>query len=74
MRAKPLHEKVESLFGSGDLRMIYGMGTPVVGMTLLIIAALVIGETWLVAPLMALIAVSTAVVLMGINYMLDEDE
>lgn len=74
MRTRTLHEKVEWLYGTGDLRLIYGMGTPVVVMSLLIVAAMAIGEVWLVPALMALVGVFTLVVLLGITRMLDEEE
>jgi hypothetical protein len=69
-----LEVKVESLLGTGDLRMIYGVGVPFFAMTLLIIGALVLEAVWLSAVLMLLIAVSTAIVLVGINHMLDDED
>ena len=42
-----LETKMESTFGSGDLRMLYGMGVPFLVMTGLIIAALVLETMWL---------------------------
>ena len=69
-----LEAKVEHLFGTGDLRMIYGMGVPFLTLTFLIIAALVMQTVWLTAPLMVLIVVFSAVVLVGLNHMLDDQE
>ena len=73
-----IHEKlevrVESLLGTGDLRMIYGVGVPFLAMTFLIIGALVLEAVWLSAVLMVLIVAFTAVVLVGINHMLDDED
>lgn len=69
-----LEVRVESLLGTGDLRMIYGVGVPFFVMTLLIIGALVLEAVWLSAVLMVLIAISTAIVVVGINHMLDDED
>ena len=73
-----MHEKlemeVEATLGTGDLRMLYGMGVPVLVMTGLIIAALVLQTVWLAAVLMVLIGVFTAVVFVGLNHMLDDED
>ena len=69
-----LETRVEKTLGTGDLRMIYGVGVPFLLMTGLIIAALVLESAWLVAPLMVLIGVFTYVVLVGLNHMLDDED
>ena len=69
-----LETSVEATFGTGDLRMLYGMGVPFLTMTLLIIGALVLEAVWLVWILMALIVVSSAVVLVGLKHMLDDED
>lgn len=69
-----LETKVEATFGTGDLRMIYGVGVPFLAMTFLIIGALVLEAVWLSAVLMVLIGVFTAVVLVGLNHMLDDED
>ncbi|HEX8122135.1 MAG TPA: hypothetical protein VF549_12800 [Solirubrobacteraceae bacterium] len=69
-----LETKVESIYGTGDLRMIYGVGVPFLVMTGLIVAALVMQSVWLTAPLMVLIALFTVVVLQGLGHMLDDEE
>ena len=72
------HEKletnVERTFGTGDMRMLYGVGVPFVVMTGLIIAALVLESIWLTAVLMVLIVAFTAVVLIGLSHMLDDED
>ena len=69
-----LETKVESTFGTGDLRMLYGMGVPFLVMTGLIIAALVLETMWLTGVLMALIGVFTVIVVIGLNHMLDDED
>jgi hypothetical protein len=78
MTSNGMHErleaKVEHALGTGDLRMLYGVGVPFLIMTFLIIGALVTEAVWLTAPLMVLIGVFTAVVLVGLNHMLDDED
>ncbi len=69
-----LEAKVENVLGTGDMRMIYGVGVPFLLMTFLIIGALVLEAVWLTAVLMVLIGVFTAVVLVGLNHMLDDED
>ena len=69
-----LETKVESTLGTGDMRMIYGMGVPFLVMTGLIVAALVLGTVWLTAVLIALIGVFTVIVIVGLNHMLDDED
>ena len=72
------HEKletsVERTLGTGDMRMLYGVGVPFITMTFLIIAALVLEAVWLTAVLMVLIVAFTVVVLSGLNHMLDDED
>ncbi len=78
MTTSGMHERletsVECTSGTGDLRMIYGVGVPFLAMTGLIGAALVVGAVWLTTVLMALIVVFTAVVLVGLSHMLDDED
>jgi fatty acid desaturase len=67
-----LHERVESITGSGDLRLIYGMGVPMFIAVLVICGLLVAGVGWAVPVLMLMIAVMTFGVIMGIAKMLGE--
>ncbi len=69
-----LEAKVERVLGTGDMRMLYGVGVPFLLMTFLIIGALVLQAEWLSFVLMALIAVFTAIVLVGLNHMLDDED
>ena len=69
-----LETRVEATLGTGDLRMLYGMGVPFLVMTGLIIAALVLETVWLVAILMPLIVVFSVVVMIGLNHMLDDED
>ena len=69
-----LHHKVEGLFGSGDLRLLYGMGVPfllVIGFTILLWAT---NATWLIVPLFLTIFAFTAIVLKGLSYMLNDED
>ena len=69
-----LEDRVESPLGTCDMRMIYGIGVPFLTMTFFIIGALLLEAVWLTAILMVLIAISTAIVLVGINHMLDDED
>ena len=69
-----LETSVEATFGTGDLRMLYGMGVPFLTMTFLIIGALALEAVWLVWILMALIVAFSVVVLVGLNHMLDDED
>jgi hypothetical protein len=69
-----LETGVERTFGTGDMRMLYGVGVPFVTMTFLIIGALVLEAVWLTAVLMVLIVAFTVVVLIGLNHMLDDED
>ncbi|HEX8208450.1 MAG TPA: hypothetical protein VF587_20475 [Solirubrobacteraceae bacterium] len=69
-----LETNLERSLGTGDLRMLYGVGVPFITMTFLIIAALVLEAVWLTAVLMVLIAAFTVVVLIGLNHMLDDED
>jgi hypothetical protein len=67
-----LHEKVEWLFGSGDLRLLYGMAAPVLLVCGLVALFAVTSAWWLVATLMLVIFAMVGVVLAGLGYMLGE--
>ena len=69
-----IHHTVERAFGSGDLRLLYGMGVPfllVIGITILMWAT---NASWMIVPLFAVIFLFTGIVLLGLSKMLrDED-
>ena len=69
-----LHHKVEDAFGSGDLRLLYGMGVPF----LLVIAVTIVmwatGASWVIFPLFATIFAFTGVVLLGLSRMLGDED
>ena len=69
-----LETSVERTLGIGEMRMLYGVGVPFITMTILIIAALVLEAVWLTAVLTVLIAAFTAVVLVGLDHMLDDED
>jgi fatty acid desaturase len=69
-----LHERVENATSAGDLRLIYGLGIPLVAMVGFIAAAAVAGQVWLIAPLMLLVLGMTAIVLVGFAQMLDDGD
>ena len=68
------HERLESnlerSLGTGDMRMLYGMGAPLIVMTFLIIGALVLEAIWLTAILMAILVAFTVMILIGITHLL----
>ena len=70
---RPLHQRVERVLETGDLRLIYGLGVP-----LLVVVAAVSGlalahAAWLVIPLMTMVVALTGIVLVGVGYMLDDN-
>jgi hypothetical protein len=69
-----LHESVDNATGSGDQRLLYGIGVPFLVMTGVIIAY-VLNPTWyfLVLLMLAVIAVGGGVI-WGLLQMLDEEE
>jgi fatty acid desaturase len=69
-----LHHRVERAYGTGDLRMLYGMAAPFLVAVVLEIAMIAAGASWLAAPMMLIVALLTAVVLLGLRHLLaDED-
>ena len=69
-----LHHRVEDFWGSGDLRMLYGMAAPLLTAVALIVGMLVADVAWLVAVMLVIVVALTAVVLVGVSKMLGEDE
>lgn len=73
----PMHSfdaTVERRLGT-DMRLLYGMGVPVIGMCVIIAVALgFAASAWVVAGLMVLEAVVLGVVLVGFTGMLNEDQ
>ena len=69
---RPLHERVEHLLETGDLRLIYGLGVPLLVVVAGVSALAVAHATWLVIPLMAMVVALTGIVLVGIAQMLDD--
>ena len=72
------HEKletgVERSLGTGDMRLLYGMGVPLLLMVALIIGAFLLEAVWLTAVLMAFVVAFAVVVLIGLNHMLDDED
>ena len=68
----PLHERVERVFEAGDLRLVYGLGVPLLVVVAGVSALAVVHATWLVIPLMAMVVALTGIVLVGVARMLDE--
>ena len=69
-----LEKGVERTLGTGDMRLLYGMGVPLLLMVALIIGAFLLEAVWLTAVLMFLIAAFTVVILIGLNHMLDDED
>ena len=72
MRNKTLHEKVEWLYGSGDVRLLYGMAVPVLAICGLVALLALAPEWWLLPAMMLVVLVLAGVVLIGVSQMLDE--
>jgi len=69
-----LHEGIDAVAGSGDQRLLYGIGAPFLVMTALIIA-FVLNPTWyFLVLLMASVLGVGGVVIWGILRMLGEDD
>ena len=69
-----LEASVERTLGTGDMRLLYGMGVPLLLMTALIIGAFLLESVWLAGVLMVFIAAFTVVILIGLNHMLDDED
>lgn len=73
-----LHLAVERSLGTGDMRLIYGLGAPFLTATALIVAAIVTGAMWLVAIAVVAIVAMAVFALREFDLMLgeehDEDE
>jgi hypothetical protein len=72
MTNRTLHEKVEWLYGSGDVRLLYGMAVPVLAVCGLVALLALAPEWWLLPALMLVVLVLTVVVLVGFTQMLNE--
>ena len=73
-RPVPLHERVERILESGDMRLIYGLAVPLLIAIGFIVALAFSGKTWLVAPLVLVIVALIGIIVIGFNQMLDDDE
>lgn len=65
--------KIEYHHTEGDSRLLYGMGGPLL-LALALIIAFMLSPSWIfLAGIMGSVIVLAAVVLTGLNHMLDED-
>lgn len=69
-----LHRSLERAAGSGDLRLVYGLGVPFLAATAVIVAALVSGTMWLVALAVLAVIAMAVVIMVEFGQMLDEDD
>ena len=69
----PLNDRVERITGA-DIRLLYGLGVPMLAATGFIIAYLLTDSLWLLAPVLLFIFLVTGVVIVGILQMLDESD
>ena len=69
---QPLHERVERVLETGDLRLIYGLGVPLLVVVAGVCAVAVAHSTWLVIPLITMVVALTGIVLVGVAQMLDD--
>jgi hypothetical protein len=71
--SEPLHSRIERTTGA-ELRLIYGLGVPMLAAVGIIVAALVADAMWLIpVALLAVIGI-TVVVIAGFSEMLGEDD
>ena len=69
-----LHEGIGAVTGSGDQRLLYGLGAPFLTVTALIIAYVLYPKWYFLVLLMVAILATAGVVVWGLLRMLDEDE
>jgi hypothetical protein len=69
----PIHVRMTRLIGA-DMRLIYGIGVPMLATIGFIIGLAVSGQSWMVIPVVAFLLVTLAVVVFGLYGMLDEDD
>ena len=62
------------LMEGNSLRLLYGVGGPLIAALALICGALVLGAEWLVIPMMVAVFALTAVVTIGFTHMLGDDD
>ncbi len=72
MKADTLHQKVDHLVDSDDIRVLYGVGVPLVAALVVIGVFLAVGEMWLMPAMMLVVFALTAVVTIGLNAMLSD--
>jgi hypothetical protein len=65
-----LHQRVERMLETGDLRLVYGLGGPLLVVVAGVSAVAAAQATWLVIPLMAIVVALTGIVLAGVARML----
>ncbi|HVW16752.1 MAG TPA: hypothetical protein VHB30_00760 [Solirubrobacteraceae bacterium] len=69
-----LHESVERTLGTGDMRLVYGLGVPVFSLVAVIVAACVWNTIWFaVLALVAVVACAFGI-LQEIGHMLDDED
>jgi hypothetical protein len=69
-----LHEGIDAVTGSGDQRLLYGLGVPFLTITALIIAFALYPKWYFLVLLVVAILAAAGVVVWGLMRMLDEDE
>jgi cell shape-determining protein MreD len=69
---EPLHERVERALGA-DIRLIYGIGVPMIGVLGFVIALAISGQGWMVGAVVVFLLIALAVVVFGLYEMLGED-
>ncbi len=67
-----LHRGIERTLGTGDLRMLYGLGAPMIVVCAIVIAACVTDQMWLAALAMVAIFALVPGILHELGRMLDE--
>ena len=69
---QPLHQRVERVLETCDLRLIYGLGVPLLVVVAGVSGVAVAHATWLVIPLMTMVVALTGIVLVGVAQMLED--
>jgi hypothetical protein len=69
----PLHERIARRVGA-DVRLLYGIGVPMLATIGFIVALAVSGQSWMVVAVIAFLIVTLGVVVLGFYGMLGEDD
>jgi cell shape-determining protein MreD len=69
----PLHERITRVVGA-DVRLLYGIGVPILATVGFIIALAVSKQTWMAGAVVFFLVITLAVVVFGLYGMLDDED